>query len=300
MRLIGIDFTSTPSSRKPITAAFARYSAGELTIEMIDAISSLEGFGALLRTPGQWVAGADFPFGQPIKYVANVGWPKSWREYVRHVAEMSRQQFIAEMRAYQRPREKGDIRHYRDVDRKAGSCSPMQLDFTPVARMFHAGAPILLESDCAVYPFVPMANDEKVIVEAYPALVARRCVGRESYKTDDKKKATSARRDVRERIVDALITGDHHPSPLRTDYGMSVRLRNNLASVMIDDSTGDTLDAVLCALQAAWAYSRRNTDFGMNWACDKFEGWIADPALLTETKAESWKSNLAGEDCFSR
>ena len=50
----------------------------------------------------------------------------------------------------------------------------------------------------------------------------------------------------------------------------------------IDDTSGDMLDAVLCALQAAWAWSQRDNNYGIPKHANKLEGWIADPELLED------------------
>jgi hypothetical protein len=148
--------------------------------------------------------------------------------------------------------------------------------------MFYAGAPYLLNANCSVYPFLSVNRDARVVLEAYPKLVALCCVGKESYKSDEKKRQTSELRAVRQRIVGALnATHDTGVSLLRR-YGITVSLPVQVAAEMVDDGTGDTLDAVLCALQAAWAYSRRESDWGMNWNCDPLEGWIADPSILAQ------------------
>jgi hypothetical protein len=47
---------------------------------------------------------------------------------------------------------------------------------------------------------------------------------------------------------------------------------------LADDPQADTLDALLCAVQAAWAWTHRERGFGMPEDCDRLEGWIADPA----------------------
>ncbi len=39
------------------------------------------------------------------------------------------------------------------------------------------------------------------------------------------------------------------------------------------------LDALLCALQAAWAYTQRERGYGISSACDPLEGCIVDPQL---------------------
>ncbi|CRI64710.1 conserved hypothetical protein [Thiocapsa sp. KS1] len=75
MKIYGIDFTSRPSPRKPITCLECcldglRLVAGELT-EWRD----FEGFEATLQRPGPWIAGIDFPFGQSRTFIRNIGWP---------------------------------------------------------------------------------------------------------------------------------------------------------------------------------------------------------------------------------
>jgi hypothetical protein len=41
---------------------------------------------------------------------------------------------------------------------------------------------------------------------------------------------------------------------------------------LIDDASGDALDAVLCLMQAAWACEQ--PDFGLPPQLDPLEGWI--------------------------
>jgi hypothetical protein len=45
--------------------------------------------------------------------------------------------------------------------------------------------------------------------------------------------------------------------------------------VLVEDGSGDRLDAVLAALQAAWCWRRRARNFGLPRAVDPLEGWIA-------------------------
>ena len=47
------------------------------------------------------------------------------------------------------------------------------------------------------------------------------------------------------------------------------------------DPTGDRLDALICALQAAWAFRQGYATDGPPHA-DPLEGWIADPAALPQ------------------
>ena len=66
---------------------------------------------------------------------------------------------------------------------------------------------------------------------------------------------------------------------LRAEYGIEISLGEHAAR-MVDDATGDSLDSVLCAIQAAWSYLQDNEKFGIPKDVDKLEGWIADPMFL--------------------
>ncbi len=46
---------------------------------------------------------------------------------------------------------------------------------------------------------------------------------------------------------------------------------------LVDDPTGDQLDALLCSIQAAWAWTQRSANYGAPTDFDAIEGWIADP-----------------------
>ncbi|MDD4887517.1 MAG: DUF429 domain-containing protein, partial [Thiomonas sp.] len=43
---------------------------------------------------------------------------------------------------------------------------------------------------------------------------------------------------------------------------------------MLLDASGDSLDAALCLLQAAWASARRTQNWGLPPQIDPVEGWI--------------------------
>ncbi len=113
------------------------------------------------------------------------------------------------------------------------------------------------------------------MVEAYPKLVVNNLTGRKSYKSDDKKKQTEEQKRTREELVTAIRGNDSLGA-----YGLKLRMRSDVVNRCIQDPAGDLLDAVLCSVQAAWAYARSDSDYGMNMRCDPLEGWIADPCLL--------------------
>jgi hypothetical protein len=55
---------------------------------------------------------------------------------------------------------------------------------------------------------------------------------------------------------------------------------DTLAADFIADPSGDKLDAVLCAVQTAWACSQ--ADYGIPAECLPAEGWIVDPDMKHE------------------
>jgi hypothetical protein len=142
----------------------------------------------------------------------------------------------------------------------------MKLVNPPVALMFHEGARRLAAADVDI-PALVRRGASRVALEAYPGLLARKQLGiRGSYKSDTRREHTPARRAVRARIVQALKAG----KPL----GIRLELARPLERRLIDDGSGDTLDAVICAAQAAWGWRRRSSNFGLPPDADPGEGWI--------------------------
>jgi hypothetical protein len=273
MKVIGVDFTSTPSRRKPITCALCKYKKRRLTVLGYQDLQSFFEFEELLRRKGKWIAGLDFPFGQSRKLVTDLGWPTAWEDYVSLVGNMSRQQFVDVLEAYKAPREKGDKEHKRITDQLAGSISPQKIYGVPVGKMFFEGAPRLLRSPASIVPLC-LRNDKRIIVEAYPALAARRWNKGQGYKSDTRAKQTEAQLRSREDIVSGLVS-----TGFQDIYGFEVEFSDQDRQRYIDDPKGDQLDALICAVQAAWSWSERKESFGVRKEADLLEGWIVDPEL---------------------
>lgn len=273
MKIFGVDFTSVPSHKKPITCAQCRLDESGLFLEASFPIRSFDEFEKFLRQPGPWVAGMDFPFGQPRKLVENIGWPLTWEGYVLHLSPLTKKDFDALLKTYRDARPSGDKQHLRRTDEIANSKSPMMMYGVPVGKMFLEGSRRLLDADVSVYP-CRERNDLRVVIEAYPALVARRWIANRSYKTDEKKKQTPALRSAREKIVRGLLSKD-----TQLFFGFDVHLSSDHAENFINDGTGDQLDALLCAIQAGWAYTQREHHYSIPTDCDRLEGWIVDPGM---------------------
>jgi hypothetical protein len=256
MHILGVDFTSSPRRAKPITVAHGFVQNAILHVEEIESVENFDSFENLLCRPGPWIGGFDLPFGLPRELVRDLGWPRNWRKLVGFCASLSRREWRGILDGYRATRPAGRKYAHRRTDLPAGSSSPMKLVNPPVALMFHEGAPRLAEGGVHV-PGLAEGDRSRVALEAYPGLFAR-SITRKSYKNDSSSKQTPEREKARRAIVRAL------------PVAMSKSLQQNL----IDDATGDSLDAVICAVQAAWGWQRRRRNFGLPARIESCEGWI--------------------------
>ena len=275
MRIYGLDFTSAPSRRKPLISLGCTLEGSVLRIEDAETLTGFSGFEEFLERPGPWVCGMDFPFGQPKDLVAALGWPGDWEGYVGEVARLGKEGFENAIRADMATRPPGSKWRYRLADRRSGSSSAMMLFRVPVGKMFYQGAPRLLASGVSVEPCRP-TRDGRVAVEAYPAVVARRFLKRASYKRDGVPDAPE-RKAARERLVAGLSS-----DCLAQEYGFAVEMGKPWRLRFVEEPAADALDSLLCAVQAAWAYTKRDENWGVPPECDRDEGWILDPTLLAD------------------
>lgn len=265
MLLHGIDFTSAPTARKPIVVASASFEHGVPRVTSLRRLRTFEAFDDFLGQDGPWVGGFDLPFGLPREFISAAGWPPDWAAIAQAVAAMSRESLVAMCRAFCDARPVGGKFAHRATDRPAGSSPSMKWVNPPVLMMYRAGAPRLLRAGVSI-PGLLAGDPLRIALEAYPGLLARRLVGRESYKSDEAARRTSARRARRVAIVNGLRRG--------AATGFDVRLDAGVAEACIEDGSGDCLDAVLCAAQAAWAWQQRDSGFGLPPVIDPLEGWI--------------------------
>lgn len=269
MIIYGIDFTSSPKRSKPITCLECRLDGNRLEACELIEWRDFDEFEDALRSPGPWIAGIDFPFGLSRKFIENIGWPNTWQGYVEYVSTLARKDFREVLDGYRVNRPSGDKEHRRATDIKAGSISPQKLYGTPVGLMFFEGAPRLLEA-CVTIPGLLQGDPQRISVEAYPGILARSLIGRRSYKQDTKKKQTQDQYAARKDLLNK-ITGDG----ILATHGLIVEAPISLA----DDPGADHLDALLCAIQAGWAWTQRVVNYGALPPIDKLEGWIADPSV---------------------
>jgi len=262
--LVGVDFTSAPSGRKPIRLAYGRCIGSVVLLERQEALSSLDAFDDWLDQPGSWLGGFDLPFGLPRALVEALRWPTDWTPLIEHFASLSRTEIREAFARFCDERPVGSKFAYRSCDRPAGSSPSMKWVNPPVAFMLHAGVPRLLRAGVD-FPGLHKGDPRRTALEAYPGLLAREVIAHRSYKSDSRAKHTPERLIARKEIVEALEQG-------RTRLGLRLKLSHAQREELVDDGSGDRLDAVLCLVQVAWAGSQ--PDFGQPAGMDRLEGWI--------------------------
>lgn len=267
IRVFGIDFTSSPRKSKPITCCDCIFNGSALVFQNLVTADNFHEFEGWLKADGPRLIGIDFPFSLPRRFLENVGWPLSWRKYVEIVEKLERSEFRKFLDLYRKNRPVGDKEHLRNTDRVFGGVSPQKLYGVPVGLMFFEGAPRLLLSGANI-PFLLPQNDNRTILEAYPGALVRWLMGRLSYKNDQRKKQTLAHQQARELIFRKLVSRE-----VQAHLGFVVHAPKELTQ----DPSGDELDALLCAVQAAYAWTRREKKFGAPDDVDPSEGWIAGP-----------------------
>ncbi|WP_140633535.1 DUF429 domain-containing protein [Methylibium rhizosphaerae] len=259
----GIDFTSAPTRRKPITVAHGRSSGGVVRLDRIDTHADFAGFAQWLAGPGPWVGAFDFPFGLPRELVLALGWPTEWPALIEHYAGLTRAQIRETFAAFCAGRPAGGKFAHRATDGPAGSSPSMKWVNPPVAYMLHAGVPLLVEAGVHLPGLMP-GDPQRVALEGYPGMVARELLGSRSYKSDDRARQTPGRLIARKDLVEALERGIPR-------WGLRLKLSHAQRDGLVADASGDRLDAVLCLVLAAWGAQRPG--FGLPADLDPLEGW---------------------------
>lgn len=319
MRIYGLDFTSNPSKAqstsrraKRLTLAACGLEGTGLAVErLVELNTNTEGdfsrFEDWLNSRGQWateaawVAGIDFPFGMPVEAIEHFGWlagneEQTWEAYVSKLfTKLPHMDDFRETLESWRKQATGGLskrvfllRRTDKLSSLSGSSpsSPMKAHHQcnpPVGRMFFQGAKRLQESNVSIVP-VRINSNKRIVVEAYPRLVADKFVPGGKYKEGDNLSA------CREAIVEGLESTNA--------YGLTIRFRaEEDRRACIEDEMGDKLDSVLSAVQAGWSHlverrgrsdsSQRTSRYGVPQFdvgalrhVVELEGWIVDPLLL--------------------
>jgi hypothetical protein len=264
-RLLGVDFSSAPTTRKPIVMAEGQAVGAVVRLKGLRTLPRMADFETLLAEPGPWLGAFDFPFGLPRAFVQAQALGDSAEAVVRalHARCATRMQFRALVDAWGNTRPAGQRLIHRTTDTAVpgtSSTSPLQTRYVPVGFMYYEGFSRLVRAGVQL-PGLRTSSDNRIALEGYPGLLAHELIARRSYKNDDSSERLLARKD----IVEALEQG-------RTRLGLRLKLTPAQAGELVADASGDRLDAVLCLMQAAWAAGQRG--FGLPPGVDPVEGWI--------------------------
>ena len=266
-RLLGCDFSSSPTARKNIVLAWGAWRDKRLVLENLQACDSLLAFEQALHTPGPWVGGFDLPFGLPRELITQLNWPSQWKPCIAHFASLTREQIRQTFKSFCDARPEGGKFAHRATDLPAGSSPSMKWVNPPVAYMLHAGLPLMLQAGLD-FPGLHSGDTQRVALEAYPGWLARKLIGSRSYKSDAKAKQTAERLIARKDILQGLVSGQG---------GVTLYLRPAQHDAVVADASGDKLDAVLCMVQAAMAqqcHEQGDMRYGLPTDMDTLEGWI--------------------------
>jgi hypothetical protein len=268
--LLGVDFTSAPGRRKPITVARGQLHGTVLQLQGLLALDSLSSFELFLAEPGPWFGAFDFPFGLPRVFVEAQGLGSTCAQVIHTLQRRcpTRMDFRALVDAWGNTQPAGQRLLHRATDTALGevtSTSPLQTRYVPVGFMYYEGLSRLVGSGAAL-PGLQAGDEQRRAVEGYPALLAHALVGRRSYKNSAEPDRLITRIDM----VDALEQG-------RTPLGLRLKLGHAQREALVADASGDRLDAVLCLMQAGWAI--RQPGAGLPAQVDPVEGWIVGAGL---------------------
>lgn len=277
--LLGVDFSCAPGPRKPITVARGVLDRGLLRLQAIESLPSLAAFEALLQQPGPWLGAFDFPFGLPRAFVQAQGLGETCAAVITELLRRcpSRMAMRELVDTWGNTQPAGRRLLHRVCDQALpgfSSTSPLQTRYVPVGFMYYEGLSRLVAAGVSL-PGLHAADPARVALEGYPGLLAHELIGRRSYKNSREPDRLIARKD----LVDRLEQG-------HTRLGLRVKLGHAQREHLVDDASGDRLDALLCLVQAAWASTRAG--YGLPPGVDAVEGWITsvptpEPRCLSPT-----------------
>lgn len=246
--VLGIDFTSAPRKAKPICITIGDFSNEILIVHDVVSIQSLQDFTSYLAKKSEWTGGFDLPFSMPLEFIKKeFDNPKTWEDWVDEIEKQGETNFYQRLENFKSKQPKGKKHLLRQTDRECQAISPMMLYGVPLAKMFYRGALRLHKQKCSLWP-MRIVNSNKTAIEVYPSFFAKQIIGNLPYKNDSKSKQTVTQKLNREKLIEYLLS-----NKFKKNWGFSIEIDSLQLNQCINDATGDTLDSLICCVQAAWA-----------------------------------------------
>ncbi|MEI7576256.1 MAG: DUF429 domain-containing protein [Armatimonadota bacterium] len=244
----GVDFSSAPSSMKPIVIV----SANGPVADCVTKIHSLTEFETWLKT-AEGIVGIDSPFGYPVEFCGTLFPEMDWNGIAKELGRIAPDQSLRVLEervtAFREVRPLGTKEPKRLTDQHSNAFSSMKFGRPPVGRMAARLLPILERSAHSILPVRPK-DSQTTVVEVFPGKLVRDAIGRESYK------AEKGNEEIRQTIFERL----------------GLKASPDVREAAIRDSEGDVLDALIAVDQIRAWYS--NGCQMPTLPITKLEGWI--------------------------
>ena len=274
MKIFGINFTENPSPKRPITIAYCVYKKNHgLSVNRIEFSPTISDFEKFLKEKGPWFAGINFPLGQPKQFLDKMSLPSGWNNYIKDIQKWKQTGFEKKVKQYLNKLPKGIKAPLRITDIFAGVESPLKTTNNHSLKRFFEGGYCLLKSGASIIPCAPK-KDNRVIIETLPALVARRFKVQENFG----KKLKSDLEHIHKEVIKGLETPE-----FEHDFVFKLFIDDTLKLKCVEDANGFSLDAILSAVQTAWAFKMGKPNYGipgLQHPSIQSEGWIIDPSLV--------------------
>ena len=152
--IYGVDFSSSPSKRKPIVVAQAawveQHANAVFKLQAFHRFSDMPSFERFLKQQTHWLAGFDMPFGLSRHLIDVLQWPgaqrydlNAWDAFVEFFTALDRSEIRSVFQAWCNAHPPGQKFAHRACDRPAQSSPSMKWVNPPVAYMLHSGAALL-------------------------------------------------------------------------------------------------------------------------------------------------------------
>ena len=277
MKLFGIDFPATFSSKHPIRVAIADLNGNnEVIIRRIDSLHSNKEFEDFLAQAGPWFAGINIPFGLPWSFWNEISEVEDWRGRIQALVQSNPAYLQQKVQAHLS--QENNLNVFQRLSEEIAGFEPSSEEkiLQSIASMVQA-MPFMLNANLSLIP-VCMTDSPKQVIETCPSLLAEEVFGLLDDSKDLSKNninlesffSKGGLREILESIFEYKISFD--------DLAI-----NDMRTLFNEGS----MDCLFSLLQSCWAAKYGKPSFGitgLNHPVAKIEGRFAIPKFLARPK----------------